>query len=1498
MQFSRRTRMTIAAASILAVSIAVGPVFPMAGAEPVSGAVDPPEGLSGVHAFMLELEQPAAAASYTRSLSRGAGRADAGRAARAQHARNRTAQAETLAAFGKTARGVRPLFQVQSAYNGIAIQADARDVPALRELPNVKAIHLIPIVHRENAGGVPLIAAPAVWKDLGLDGEGIRIGIIDTGIDYVHTNFGGTGSSEDLTTARSALHNPLSPGLRIDPAFTVPGASGQLYPSGKVVGGWDFAGDAYDANSANATYSPVPAPDPNPVDCPTSLGGGHGTHVAGTAGGYGVNANGTTYAGPWDDTVPFETLRIGPGVAPAAELFALRVFGCAGSTALTTAAIDWAVDPNGDGDPSDRLDVINMSLGSGFGSPFDASAVAATNAAAAGVVVVASAGNSGDVYYITGSPGASTRTISVAAGVDDLDVVDGFRIEPPAAIAGTYPGSRSANFDWEALTPFTAPLYYPATNQTGCAAWTGTDLTNIAGKVVLVDWRTGTNTTSPCGSTVRANNASSAGALGIVMADNIPFIDVAISGNATTPALFTTSTVGAALKSALTPGAVSAVQAYLSDEFAASVRLVAPGRADTLPSFTSRGPGGIVNGLKPDVTAPGQGIFSAEAGTGSKGWLLNGTSMAAPHVAGVLALLRQAHPEWSVEELKALAMNYAGHDLFTGLSQTGTKYAPARAGSGRVDAGKSANGAVIAYAADDPGAVGVSFGALEVLGSGQYDRNVTVSNKGLVSATYDLSTEARTAIPGVSISTSVPSVTVAPGASSTFQLRLTADAALMKNARDATVPSTQGGNPRQFLSEASGVLFLTPTAGATQALRLPYYATARPASQMTASPERLVFPADTGASLPLTLAGTGVNTGASYPTDYLSLVSAFELAHVSPELNLAPGVPDAVRNADLRYVGVTATRTSAANPSRVNNSRIYFGIATHASWSTPASEVEFDVFLDTNRDGTDDFVLYSTRFTGTDVLVAYLQPLPSGTGTAAFLNSFSPASYATAVFNTNVVILDVAAGSLNMGTSNTRFNYRVQTYSRLRGAVDATGWMTFDYAAPGLDFLAASTGSPIFSDNPGGGPSVAFNGPAYRENGSQGALLFHHFNVGPLAKTQVIPVGCPAVAFTAVPALVCSASAGNVASVTDAGVGAAYAWQVTNGVITGGQGTPEITFTAGASGSLQLQVTVTPSGGCAPAQLDTDVEIRAVCLEPVPTPIVVGATNTFKGSGFTAGTVLKLFVSTSGGPVDTNLAGWTPTSWTPTTLTWDIPANVPLGQGFGSLQAVNTDQGYASSNVVGQLLYGDEADGLPTILGVDGIGLSGYDPSIPGAHVETVLAPGAAVTISGTGFDAPLVNLYTASGNAGPLAPLAGGNATSFYVVIPGSVPAGPGSFQVVNTGAGYTVSNAVAAVLRARIEVTSVSVSGSTVTVTGDGFCSLTAINLFNAQGGGVVNLGGLQPGGTPVIPLTIVSAQQLTFELPAGAQAGSAYVQALNPPYTPFTSSGTDPGGAFNIP
>ncbi len=145
---------------------------------------------------------------------------------------------------------------------------------------------------------------------------------------------------------------------------------------------------------------------------------------------------------------------------------------------------------------------------------------------------------------------------------------------------------------------------------------------------------------------------------------------------------------------------------------------------------------------------------------------------------------------------------------------------------------------------------------------------------------------------------------------------------------------------------------------------------------------------------------------------------------------------------------------------------------------------------------------------------------------------------------------------------------------------------------------------------------------------------------------------------------------------------------------------------------------------------------------------------------------------------------------------------------------------------------------------------------------------------------------------------------TLLSFLVPASGPntpaVGPGSFVISNagsTGSFAKKSNAVSVPIGQQISVLSVVQTGTLITVNGTGFSTLTVINLFNVQGTRSVNLGGLKPDGAPKIPLTLISPSRFTFTRPSDAVPGPAYVQALNPPFVPFTSSGNDPGGAFTI-
>jgi len=1026
----------------------------------------------GVRQYFVELEAPSGVEMQVQARRSGLKAQSLTNATR-EHLQNieQTQQKviQQISSLKGSKGNVQVLYQVKNVLNGIAVRTDEAGAEMIRQIPGVKSVSLMELHERGHVGSVPTIGGPEVWESFGVLGEGIKVAVIDTGIDYIHTNFGGPSTPEayELDTTQP---NPY-------------------FPNVKVAGGWDFAGDDYDAGSDDPSRL-IPKPDPNPMDCRVELGGGHGTHVAGTIGGYGVNADGTTYRGPYDASIPLDTMRIGPGVAPLAELYALRVFGCDGSTGLVAQALDWVVDPNGDGDYSDRMDVANLSLGSIFGGPDDPSARAANNAALAGVLVAISAGNSGDVYYITGSPSTATYAISVAAQVDAVDVADGFRIDAPEDVAGLYGGTVGQNFDWLAMTdPVTAPVVYDPDNPAGCSPWPAGALD---GQIVFVDWIPEGHETFPCGSAARANNAAAAGAVGIIMAEPGPFLTTAIAGNAAIPSILTVKPAADAIKNNLDEGVV----ATLSNEWLGRVKINAPERNDTLADFSSRGPR-KGNALKPDVAAPGYSIFSARAGSGNQGVSFNGTSMAAPHVAGVLALLREKNPDWSVEEIKALVMNTAGHDLYAELGQEGDRYGQSRIGAGRVDVAEAIDNRVVAYSADDPGAVSVSFGAVEVVDQATFERRVKIVNHTNRTVTYRPSVDLFAEIPGLEYSFPDGDVTVPAGGTATFRVRLTADASQMKATHDPTVQETQFGYARAWLPEHSGVIKLKPlnsAPGATATLRVPVHVTARPAADIRMNEESLTF-TDPVAIDVLTMSGTPLNTGNTV-YDYVSFVTPFELQHVGTvdTLDKAADIGPSAITAVVQYAGVTTDSLAMMYYGLpLDWSVLYFGIAAHADWSTPAQEVYYEVQV--VPEGSDEiYYVYNSRAAFqneiTDVMLACVVD-------GCYMNNNGLGDQdQTGLFNNNVMIFPVAVTDMGLDSTRTKFRWRVVAEHYRFGVIDVTPWYEYDFANPGLDFTLGGyyPGQPSWVAFPGYVVPVVYNASGYEANGSKGILLLHNLN--------------------------------------------------------------------------------------------------------------------------------------------------------------------------------------------------------------------------------------------------------------------------------------------------------------------------------------------------------------------------------------------------------------------
>lgn len=1103
--------LSLAAAATASAAASRAPVAPATGM-----TVSAP---SGSTTWFVELAEPAAAVAWAEALEEAPpseakslgilARARAAAGARLDSIAAAQAEVGPLLA----GLGAREVYRVGRALNGIAVLATPEQAATFRRLPGVKAVRPIEPEVLHNRTSVPFIGAPALWQSAtpiaaGLKGQGVRIGIIDTGIDYLHGGFGGTGVLADYqqaaTDSADWTANPRSgPGR---------------FPTAKIAGGWDFAGDSYSAGLGTP-----PAPDPNPMDC-----NGHGSHVAGTAAGFGVTAAGTTYTGAYNATDPYSTApRIGPGVAPEAKLYALRVFGCGGSTALTAQAIDWAIDPNGDGDFSDRLDVINMSLGSSFGNPNDVSADASDNAARAGVIVVTSAGNSGDTYFVSGSPGSAGRAIAVANTTDPASGAF-LRVNPPASLAGDYAAGTAAYGPSLADVAITGDVVLtddgtaPLTD--GCQALVGFP----AGAVALVDRGT-------CSFKTKTLNAQNAGAIAVIIANNAAGDPPGLGDDATIVTPITIPTISVTLATG------TAIKAALGSE-TVNASLLSGG--DSINASSSRGPRNAVPiRLKPDVAAPGTNIPSVQTGrvctgtapstgcivsdatgyiAGNASLTISGTSMSAPHVAGLMGLLRQLHPDWTVEQLKALLMNYSLHDVFQYAGGVGAKIGAGRVGAGRVDAPAAAAGPLIAFAGDERGAVSVSFDG-EVAGVMQQTRTVHVVNFGVSAAILDLGFVSSVDAPGVSFSVAGPTtVSVPADGFASFDVRMTADASQMDFSADPTVATTQGGIARFRLSEEAAYLTLTPVTpdlalnNGGPLLRLPVYAALRPVSAIEATGPIATGGAATGTGA-VTLAGTGLCTGTvasgactgTFPADRASLVSAFELQGVSAKDPSLTGT--GLASSDLKYAGVQYDSTSGL---------LIFAVATWESWATPAAAA-FNVIVDGNNDGTDDRVLMNPRFTSgslpTDLFLGATGNYAAGATVTSnfYVNLASPATIDTSLWGSNVLMMAATPTQLGV-TVGQPFRWRVVAcpgFSAFCGLppapspLDSLGPFTWSTAAPGLDF----DGVWAIDDQPANTLPVAWNTANFAANGTQGALLVHHQN-GEGSRAEPVLVQTDAVA--------------------------------------------------------------------------------------------------------------------------------------------------------------------------------------------------------------------------------------------------------------------------------------------------------------------------------------------------------------------------------------------------
>jgi subtilisin family serine protease len=882
--------------------------------------------------------------------------------------------------------GAEELGRVQVAHNAIAVRVDASQLRQIALMPGVKAVR--PVIHYELdlSETVPYVGGGAV-QSAGVDGTGVTVAVLDSGIDYTHRNLGGAGTAEAYDAAYGGLDSPLN--------TTRDG----LFPTAKVVDGYDFVGEAW-PNAARTE-------DEDPIDYE-----GHGTHVADIIAG--KSADGAH-----------------KGMAPGASLVAVKTCSAVSSSCNGVALLlgmDFALDPNGDSDVSDAVDVINMSLGSSYGQVEDDLSLAAANAVELGVVVVASAGNSANKPYVTGSPASTAGVISVAQTQVPSATAVPLVVNAPAAIAGVYGNTATLSF---------APVGGGVTGDVvfvgrGCpqgsiAPGSPADpyLVSPSGKIALID-------RGACSVSLKVDQAAKEGATGVLIGLVAPGDAFSFSfggGDTFVPSLVIQQSLSNSIKARL--NAAETVNASISN--AAAIDLVG-----SMASSSSRGPAMGTHLVKPEIGAPGESL-SAEVGTGDGQTAFGGTSGAAPMVAGAAALMIQAHPSRSVAQIKAMLMNSAEPTVYTSPAVVPGELAPiTRIGAGELRVDRAVKLKTAAWNVEAKSAA-LSFGAVEVPIITVLKKRVRVENFGTQHRVFKVTPGFRYADDKSSGAVRVivqPTVSVVPGRAAEFDVILIIDPSKLQS---WTLNGGSRGGDGAGLNGPEFDGYITLTAG-SEKLSLPWHVLPRKAALTTS-----IFGRHRNSDA-LWLTNLGREVG-----DY----DVFSLIGTSPRIpsEELPQPGDNFAVIDIKSFGVRYLEEFGV---------LEFAINTFGRRSHPNYPAEFDVYLDTNVDGVDDYVVYNVELNGfaaSGQNAVFVGNLTSGLARAFF--------FADADLNSANMIFTVPAASVGV-TPGTPIGISVYAFDNyFTGAnTDAIENMRFKVGSPRFSVAEPFGTVPSFSQSP------------------------------------------------------------------------------------------------------------------------------------------------------------------------------------------------------------------------------------------------------------------------------------------------------------------------------------------------------------------------------------------------------------------------------------------------
>ncbi|MET0497321.1 MAG: S8 family serine peptidase [Steroidobacteraceae bacterium] len=844
-------------------------------------------------------------------------------------------QTQFIARATSLAPSATVIGSVQMVANAVFLEVNATELPAIAK--DGAVLHITPagIYQRELSETVPYIGGETL-HGLGVTGKGVRVAVLDSGIDYTHAALGGAGTAAAYAAAWGTS--------AADPANKV---NGGLFPTAKVIGGYDFVGESW----TGADDSPPLAPDEDPIAAPdASTFGGHGTHVA-------------------------DIIAGKKGVAPKAKLYAVKVCSVPSSSCSGVALLqgmDFAVDPNGDGNTSDRVDIINMSLGSNYGQPFDDDLSAAVDRATKlGVLTVASAGNGSDKPFIIGSPSAAVTALSVAQTAVPSEAVDLMTIVAPA----TTPADRGAILQPWSVAPTTtiqAPVVFSSANALGCTPFAAGSLT---GKIGLVNRGT-------CAFADKIRNIQAGGALAGVIGlvdGSAPFAGAYADGvPITIPGYMISLTDANAIRMAAT------VKFDPNNTFAL---------VGSVTSTSSRGPMFDDFRIKPEIGAPGASV-SADSGSGTATSAFGGTSGAAPMVTGAAALLKEIYPTLEPQRLKQLLINTA--DTAIDAPRSADKVIPddlapiSRIGGGEVRVDRAAAATAGAYGFDlkktGTRGGGVSFGFVDVADSQVVvHRRVRVFNRLAQPALFKVKPTYRYAEDkqnGAVHITVLPVVALSGKGWTTIDVWLTIEGRKLRNNLMNAGPD--GNNPVPLtLAEYDGYLVFTKVAlrGKGEEFTLPWHVLPRKSANVKVTSGDS-WKAGTGeAAGEIRLRNNGV--GAAQLNTY-SLIG------------VSPNQPRGKRGEneptpDIRAVGVTTIPV----PTTVCTTGYLWSFAVN-TWErqTLPVGVSHRIVLDVNNDGVEDYWILNrdVSFTGLSDGRQLTWTVDLSTGDA---NSFFFAEHAT-----------------------------------------------------------------------------------------------------------------------------------------------------------------------------------------------------------------------------------------------------------------------------------------------------------------------------------------------------------------------------------------------------------------------------------------------------------------------------------------------------------------------